>query len=1117
MAGEVVNDEPDKHRHTSTAAPAATVVEPSGPPATSGSPETACPFDAGPSGAGTDTRHIAGWPAPPDWDRYRPIERLGAGAMGVVFKVWDTHLRRHVALKFLAGGEDGAAARFLREAQAQARVDHPGICQVHEVGEVDGHRYIAMQLIDGEALGALDSELTLEQKVIIIASVAEAVHAAHRRGLIHRDLKPSNIMVERAEDGCLRPFVVDFGLVRDTGGDALTLDGLMVGTPCYMAPEQARGEVSRIDRRADVYGLGATLYAILAGEPPFAASTPLDVLRRVLDQEPLPLRQVEPGVPVELESIVMKCLEKDRERRYDSARALADDLHRFLDGVPVKARPSGALFRLAKWVRRNRALAAVILVASVAVMSVAGVALRTRWAAARQAALAQQLGEEVKEIESLMRFAHLLPRHDTGRERRLVRERAAALEARLPELGRSGQGPARAALGRAALAAGDLARARDQLERAWSLDYREPAVAYALGVTLARLYEQEAQAVERIAGREAREQRRKEIQAGLAVPARRMLQASAGARIDAPEYLEALLARLDGRYSAALDRAAAAAARLPWLYEATALAAEVHVALARVAADAGRTDEAAAALDRAIAAFEQAARIGASDGEVLAALAECRLERMKLEESRGGQPPELFAAAIAAATAAAEASPDSARPIIVQTLTYEARASFAAYHSGEDPVLLFERAAALADEALLRDPHDGEAYRVKGAVWADLATYLTDRGRDPQVALDRAITALERALDLNPRAVNVHNHLGICYWNLGAHQARVGRDPLPSYHKAAVGFRKALEIVPAMFSAAGNLAGLQQYIADALEAAGEDPRPVLREAIASYEQVITLRPGHPLPYSNLSASHLALGRWELTHGGDPGDSFETAIRLCRKAHEVDASYVLAYQNLASALEWLGWQRMAHGEDARASFEAAIAELEAGMRLRPNLQLPLGNALVMLAEHEVARGRDASAALARARSTLDEAVRNSPDDPLPLVARAEADLVGASAAAARGVSPGAQLVSARALAARAAALRGADARIRTLVADTWRVQAEAEVSRAARLRAVTAGLAELAEVDERSRDAAVRATESALRILAGGPGAPEACAALAAAIAQNPTLAPVLATITARCR
>ena len=1072
------------------------------------------PLDGGPVPA--PPAEPAGWPAPPGWERFRPLEVLGSGGMGVVFKAWEAALQRHVALKFLGGVSEEGRRRFLREAQLQARVDHPGVCKVFEVGEVAGHPYIAMQLIAGRPLDRLARELSLEQRALVVAEVAEAVHAAHRSGLIHRDLKPANIMVERAEDGRLRPYVVDFGLVRDLAGDGLTVDGRMLGTPAYMSPEQARGDPARVDRRADVYGLGATLYAVLAGRPPFAAPTALALVRRVLDEDPEPVRRVDRGVPAELESIVMKCLEKEPERRYDSARALAEDLHRFLDGVPVRARPGGLAYRVAKWVRRNRALAAVVLLATVAVAGFGGAALQARWTAVRQAAVAQRLGADVKEIESLMRFAHLLPRHDTGPERRLVRARVSALEARLPELGRAGQGPALAALGRAALAAGDLPAGRAHLEQAWARGYREPEVAYALGLALARLFEREAQAAERIASREARELRRQEIDRTLREPARRLLSASRGAALDAPEYLEAVLARLDGSYPQALERAAAAAARLPWLYEATALAGDVHVALARAAADAGRPDEAAAELARAAAAYEQASRVGASDGDVLSALAECRYERLKLEESRGGQPPELFTATLEAAEAALAASPHSPRPYLVQALAHVARAGFLASHSGQDPTPLFERAAALADAALERSPGDGEAYRVEGAAFADLATYLTEHGRDPLEALDRAISALERALQANPRAVSVLNHLGISYWNLGAHQDLVGLDPLAAYRRAEESFRTALEVHPGFFAAAGNLGGLQQSIASVLEERGEDPRPVLRESIATYEKVIALRPGHPLPHSNLCGAHLALGRWGLTHGGDPGEAFEAAIAACRKAHAADPGYVLAYENMGNALLWRAVLGMARGEDARGGIEDGVAEHEAGLRIRPSHPGPLGDALVTLAANEVAQGRDPRPAVSRAARVLDEAARSSPHDASPLLSRARLGIVAARASVARGASPLPHLVAAREAVERAVALGGPGPEASALLAETWLAQAEAAGSPGDRARSVAAGLEQLAARPPR-RNAEVRAAEAALRVVGGGPDARAACVALVTALAENPTLRPDYRTVTARCR
>ncbi|HEX8109828.1 MAG TPA: serine/threonine-protein kinase, partial [Kofleriaceae bacterium] len=311
----------------------------------------------------------------PGWDRYEPVRLLGQGAMGRVFLARDLRLRRDVAIKFMRGDEPELARRFVAEARAQARVSHERVCKVYEVGEVEGKVYIAMQHIDGRPLGDLRSELTVEQIAMLVRGAALGVNEAHRAGLIHRDLKPSNIMVERAADGELRSYVMDFGLARDWNEHA-TMTGTVLGTPHFMAPEQARGEVTRLDRRADVYSLGATLYALLAGKPPFPGDHPLEVLANIAVLEPQPLRAIDRDLPADLEAIPMKCLEKDRSARYDSARALADDLGRFLAGEPVEARATGLGYRLRKRLRKHARLVAGLTVALVVMLGAVGDAVR---------------------------------------------------------------------------------------------------------------------------------------------------------------------------------------------------------------------------------------------------------------------------------------------------------------------------------------------------------------------------------------------------------------------------------------------------------------------------------------------------------------------------------------------------------------------------------------------------------------------------------------------------------------------------------------------------------------------------------------------------------------------
>jgi len=300
--------------------------------------------------------------------RYQIGEVVGRGGMGIVCRGRDVVLHRDVALKFLRSDDPAQVERFLREARVQARLDHEHVCRVYDVGELGGMPYIAMQLVGGRTLRDVAAELPLSRKIELVEQAASAVHAAHASGLIHRDLKPSNILVERVADGATKAYVVDFGLAREIDQGSTVTRGLL-GTPAYLAPEQARGD-RNVDVRADVYGLGATLYEVVTGRPPFEGSM-AEVLAAVLEREPIPPRELDRAIPVELETIICKCLEKDPRRRYESAQALADDLRRFRAGEPIAARPARPWARLLKAARR-RPLAATIAVALCAAIAAVG-------------------------------------------------------------------------------------------------------------------------------------------------------------------------------------------------------------------------------------------------------------------------------------------------------------------------------------------------------------------------------------------------------------------------------------------------------------------------------------------------------------------------------------------------------------------------------------------------------------------------------------------------------------------------------------------------------------------------------------------------------------------------
>ncbi|MFN0054771.1 MAG: WD40 repeat domain-containing serine/threonine-protein kinase [Planctomycetales bacterium] len=297
---------------------------------------------------------------------YELLGELARGGMGVVYRARQVSLNRIVALKMILAGRMASneeVRRFRQEAEAAANLDHPHIVPIYEIGEHEGQHYFSMKLIPGrslrEVLANNPAGLTPATAARIVVQVARGVHHAHQRGLLHRDLKPGNILLDH--EGV--PHVTDFGLVRavDRGSD-LTETGAILGTPGYMSPEQARGSRS-IATNSDVYSLGAVLYELLTGRAPFRGGTPAESLHLLLSQEPAGPRSLRPGLDADLETICLKCLEKEPDRRYESAAALAEDLDRWSAGLPILARRSGPGERLLKWVRR-RPLAAALTASS---------------------------------------------------------------------------------------------------------------------------------------------------------------------------------------------------------------------------------------------------------------------------------------------------------------------------------------------------------------------------------------------------------------------------------------------------------------------------------------------------------------------------------------------------------------------------------------------------------------------------------------------------------------------------------------------------------------------------------------------------------------------------------
>lgn len=902
-------------------------------------------------------------PGCPRTGRFLLGRELGRGGMGRVDEAWDPLLNRCVAIKRLTCADPEAAARFVREANHQARVSHPAICPIHEVAADGWVPYIVMRLVRGAPLSDLRRELGFRELALLVADVAGAVEAAHRAGLVHRDLKPQNILVERAADGSLKPWVVDFGLARDLALADQTLTWAFAGTPAFMSPEQARGAAA--SPADDIYSLGATLYAMLAGLPPYEATTVAGLLEGQSSRRVGSIRAKCPDVPRDLETLVLRCLEWEPHRRYASAGDLEADLRRFAAGEPIRARRTTALGHLARRALRHKLMSGTVVLSLLLAGGLLAWGLRVRSQSIRQAEVATRFGLEAKGLEDLMRLERLMPPHDLRKAEARLREGMVQIRQGMAALGKPAEGPGNYALARIELVLRDYDAALGHMEAAWAAGFQSPEAAYALGTALARRFEWETrERRRRDQSREAVETVRKDLMARYGERAIACFARSRGQALDHPAFGEAQVAFILGDYRRCVEKCEEAYRALPWLSEVPQLAWHGLRGLGYVRQEDGDLPGRDRLHAQADATIREALLRAPSDIGLLACALEGVEYRAMLQSQEGHPSEALFGEGEALYRQALAIHPDDhqllsshallrLRESILLTshgkdarpLLHEAIARFAPDRGGPDAWFpgatdfqafhLLNWTLGAAQAVWGEDPRPALAIARKGVgpgspEAAELslveARFLMDRGMDPSRALATAWEDTSKALRNHYGGALYTRQLAGEVRNLQAQWERLqGRDPGPYLREGLASARESLAIQPRNAYAYWDLAQMEALEAECRAERGQPWEEALARARQAADRGMDLRGDHYRSPSIRAFVDLAEARIRLRQGGDPSAPLAAARRVLARALAADGRSYLLHLSLARV------------ELMAGRFREAAAAAERGLRSKPDAQ------------------------------------------------------------------------------------------------------------------------------------------------------------------------------------
>jgi serine/threonine-protein kinase len=904
-----------------------------------------------------DSRKLGpdGAESPPSLPRYEIQEQVGEGTTATVYRAWDRELNRTVALKMMRerlGWNSMAQERFRREAQAAAGVTHPNVVTVHDVGEEGGRPYLVMELVEGRPLNETLADRRLAQAEILglLEKVARGVGAVHEKGIVHRDLKPANILVTVSGE----PKVGDFGLAHLMDSTmALTRTGVSLGTPFYMAPEQVEGRSKDITPRTDVYAMGVILYEALTGAPPHTGDNPQELYAKVIHKDPLPPCQVNPGVSRDLETIVLKALEKEPKRRYATAGALADDLRRYRGGEPIAARPATWRYRMWRRIRRNR-LAYGLGVGGMAALLVAGVLWEIR-RRERERALETIREKARMALDAALEFRRL------GHNDRMWKY--------LPELESAYREATRQApnmaevdylMGRMHRALMEDAKAFEYQERALGKDPNYAPALYERTVLLSKGQRWETWkfglegVVSPPGGRWLRQAELRERLLDDLTRFDRLIRKGSSTpwpmKIGPPNVLASrgILAFCSEQFEEAHQVLREALRMDPLIEEAWEFLAWAELNDPR---------------DRPVASLWRAAEeiyteaLARDRGYVphLLNRGMIRFQRADYQMCRGGDPSQDFAAAEADFGEAVRLGAGDLYSSIWRALMRMSRGIWRMCR-GEGPQEDFAGAEVDLTKALRFRRDVAWVLDLRGYVRTHRGIYLMDRGEDPSANLAAAEADVREALEIQSTDHSAWNDLGYARMLRGAWVMDQGGDPLADFAQAEKDLMEAARLSINYVFTWRNLGHLKLLRAIYRMGRGDDPLPEFASAEEDLKQglqssgadadVRTFVSDSWPPWTHRARVRIERGLYRLSRGEDPqgdlaGAHADLEVALSLNPQDAEA---WAQEGRLHAGRGLAAEKAQEASSARREYETSVTCYREALRINPLLERRFGKSL-----------------------------------------------------------------------------------------------------------------------------------------------------------------------------